>query len=330
VELDIRDGVGLQGSGEVAVEIFLGTDDGVWELREGGFARRGLAGVRVTHVARRGREALAAVPRDGLYLVGAAGERRVWAGDARSCAFGPDGALYVGAEPAMIHRSDDSGSTWERSEAIDELPTRRTWTFPPPPHEPHVLSIDFLPEERESVLAGVEVGGVILSRDRGWSWRELNKDLYVDVHSARADPSCPGLLMAVTGKGFYASENGGESWARRMRGLGLGYTVGMAIRPDRAREVLVAAGDRPPGLDARVYHSLDAGASWVEIQHPSLPKVTPRASVPFFADGSAWIATDTGLVLRADDPRSSWTLAFSLPTRINAAAGEGSPSSVMH
>jgi len=60
-----------------------------------------------------------------------------------------------------------TAATWSRSSQIDQLPTRSTWYFPPPPHEPHVRSIDYLPNDARSVLVGIEVGGVLLSHDRG-------------------------------------------------------------------------------------------------------------------------------------------------------------------
>ena len=152
--------------------ITLGTDDGLWRIANGP-VRVGLQGKRVTHVAHRDGVSLAAVPRDGLYAVDADAERLLWKGDARSCAIGDDDAWFAGVEPAMIYRSDKQGVDWRRLDEIDSLPTRSEWTFPPPPHQPHVLSIDFLPGEPESVLAGIEVGGVILSRDRGEQWCEL-------------------------------------------------------------------------------------------------------------------------------------------------------------
>jgi hypothetical protein len=303
----------------------LGTADGVWEVDDERCDRIGLAGKLVTHVARRGELTLACVPGDGLYAIDASGERRVFEGDARACAIGPDAARYVGVEPAMLFRGE-TGGQWVRCDAIDELPTRGEWTFPPPPHLPHVLSIDFLPAEPASVLAGIEVGGVILSRDRGRSWIERNAGIYVDVHSVRPDPSQPGLLVAVTGDGFYASEDDGGSWEKRMAGVGHDYTVGMHVNPARARELLIAAGDRPPGLNGRIYHSLDAGESWVELA----VEETRRVSVPFFAEGCAWLATHAGRLLRAEDPRKGWSLDRELPTQLNCVACEGSPSSVMH
>ena len=312
-----------------AMQLVLGTNDGVWTVRDGAPERVGLAGKRVTHVASGGEVILAALPHDGLYVC-AAEERRVWTGDARSCAIGPSGAFYVGVEPAVVHRSDDGGDTWRRFDAIDDLPTRSEWTFPPPPHEPHVLSIDFLPGEPEGLLAGIEVGGVIVSRDGGASWGELNSGVYVDIHSVRPDPSQPGHLYAVTGAGFYASENGGATWERRMEGVGNWYTIGMHIHPQHGGEILMVAGDSPPGVNGRAYFSQDGGRGWEELQDEGLRFGNGHAPVPLFANGGAWLGSNNGELLRAADPRGRWSVVCEIGAAINAMAGDGSPSSVMH
>ena len=309
------------------MNIAFGTSDGVWRLDNGKGERIGLAGKAVSHVANRSGTILAAAPRDGLYEISDT-ERRTWEGDARSCAIGPTGKLYVGIEPAMVFCSDDASETWNRLDQIDELPTREHWYFPPPPHLPHVRSIDFLPNSENSVLVGVEVGGVLLSVDDGETWREMNNGVNVDVHTVRPDPSQPGRLIAVTGGGLYVSEDNGKSWKHITGGLGQGYAVGVHINPDRAGEVLVATGERPPGLNARVYHSLDGGHSWKQVTHPALPGRYDRVPVVLFAEGSAWIATEEGQVFRADDARSYWSLIGQLPTTIHAASAGGSPSSI--
>lgn len=314
--------------------IFIGTDDGVWIATERGAERIGLRGKRVTHVAARDGVTLAAVSRDGLYALGdgaAEGERRLWEGDVRSCGVGPDGALYLGVEPAMVYRSDDSGDHWRRLEAIDGLPTRADWTFPPPPHEPHVLSIDFPADMPQAVLAGVEVGGVLHSPDRGESWAELNHGVYADVHSVRPDRTQPDCLFAVTGAGFYASEDRGATWTKRMAGMGNGYTIGLHVHPAHAGELLVSAGDRPPGLHGRVYHSSNGGREWTEVTDPALPDTNRRAPVPLFTEDAAWLGTDQGALYRAERPAGPWQRRYDLGTPINALATPGgSPSSVMH
>ena len=211
---------------------------------------------------------------------------------------------------------------------MDDLPTREKWYFPPPPHEPHVRSIDFLPNADDSVLVGVEVGGVLLSDDLGDTWKEMNNGVYVDVHTVRPDPSQPGRLVAATGDGLYTSEDNGESWRHIMEGLGQGYAVGLHINQERAGEVIIATGESPPGLNARVYHSLDGGHSWKQITGSALPEHYERVPVVLFAEGSAWIATEQGQVFRAEDARCGWSQVHELPTAIDAASAGGSPSSI--
>lgn len=308
--------------------MMIGTHDGVWKLAGEQVQRAGLAGKDVSHLAVRNGMTLATVPYEGLYALHEAGDRLIWQGDARACAIGPEGTFYVGTEPAMIWRSHDGGKTWKRSDAIDTLPTRADWYFPPPPHEPHVRSIDFLPGHPESLLVGIEVGGVLLSPDGGEHWQELNHGVYVDVHAVRPDPLQPDLLVAVTGRGFYASEDGGASWEKRMQGIGHRYTVGLHVNPTCAGELLVTAGDGPPGLNASVYHSQDAGCHWQEVLAPGLPPAYDRVPVAFFADGAAWVATHKGQLFRAETVLGQWSLLGELPATIHAVAADGSPTSI--
>jgi photosystem II stability/assembly factor-like uncharacterized protein len=100
------------------------------------------------------------------------------------------------------------------------------------------------------------------------------------------------------------------------------------FNPERAGEVLMATGERPPGLAGRVYHSLDGGRSWAQVVDPGLPDRYARVPVVLFADGGAWIMTDGGQVFRADSPRGSWSLVHQLPAAIHSASAGGSPCSV--
>ena len=310
------------------MNVVFGTADGVWTVENDVPERLGLKGKDVSHVTTREGRILATVPNDGLYELTENEVRRIWEGDARSCAIGPDGKLYVGTEPAMLFRSDDDGRTWLRLDRIDELPTREQWYFPPAPHQPHVRSIDFLPGAPRSVLAGVEVGGVLLSDDYGDTWKEMNNGVHVDVHTVRPDPSLSGSLIAVTGGGIYGTDDGGESWEKREAGVDQGYAVGVHFNPNRAGEVLVATGQRPPGLNAQVYHSLDAGRRWEKVSDENLPTEYGRVPVLIFTEDSAWMATEKGQVFRANDPRGSWSLVCELPSSIHAASAGGSSSSI--
>ncbi|MFQ6029165.1 MAG: WD40/YVTN/BNR-like repeat-containing protein [Dehalococcoidia bacterium] len=308
--------------------IMFGTSNGLWELTKDGCNQIGLGDKRVSHLANRDEVTLATVPHEGLYALTGSGERLVWQGDARACAIAPDGTFYVGSEPAMIFRSHDEGETWQQSDNIDTLPTRSDWYFPPPPHQPHVRSIDCIPGTASSILVGIEVGGVLLSEDGGESWEELNNGIYVDVHTVRPDPSQANYLVAVTGRGFYASEDGGDSWEKCMEGMEHRYTVGLHVNPAQAGELLVTAGEGPPGVNGCIYHSIDSGRNWNKLVDPVLPQKYNRVPVVLFADSSVWIATDQGQIFRADDTKSSWSLVGEIPAAISAASGGGSPSSI--
>jgi photosystem II stability/assembly factor-like uncharacterized protein len=307
------------------MSIVLGTNDGVWSVNGGAPVRMGLDGKRILHVALSGEVALAAVAGEGVFALDGSSAVRAWEGDAHSCAVGPGGEWYAGIEPAMVFRSRDRGATWTRLSTIDELPTRGEWTFPPPPHQPHVLSIDSLPGRPETVLAGIEVGGVILSEDGGETWREMNRGIYVDVHSVRPHPSDADQLFAVTGAGFYASDDGGNRWERRMAGIGGGYTIGLAV--SGSGELMVTATDGPQGMNGKVFRSGDGGHTWEAVLSERLQQAPRRASVPFFDGGVAMLGGHDGRLFREE---RDWEEVAALPAAINVIASPGRTSSVMH
>src|SRR5919204_106309 len=103
-----------------------------------------------------------------------------------------DGAVYAGTEPSRLFRSDDQGESWRALEALLELPSRPTWSFPPRPwtsfrgrtgtpgrpragarREPlpampyALLAID------RRLFAGLANGQLWESRDGGDSWAAL-------------------------------------------------------------------------------------------------------------------------------------------------------------
>jgi len=156
----------------------------------------------------------------------------------------------------------------------------------------------------------------------------MNSGVHVDVHTVRPDPSRPGGLIAVTGGGVYVSDDNGEGWDHISGGLDQGYAVGVHFNPEKAGEALIATGERPPGLNARVWHTLDGGRRWEQVLDAPLPERYARVPVVLFAEGSAWIATEGGEVYRARAVQTGWSLITQLPTVIHAAAADGSPSSI--
>src|ERR687891_2105889 len=116
-----------------------------------------------------------------------------------------DGAVYAGTEPSRLFRSDDRGETWRELEALLELPSRPTWSFPPRPWTSHVRWIAPSPHEANVLLVGIELGGLMRSTDAGESWEDHRPGAQRDVHSLAWHPRIEGRA--------YEAGGGGSAWS---------------------------------------------------------------------------------------------------------------------
>ena len=209
----------------------------------------------------------------GLHLLrpspGGCTATQVWAGDARSCCIwdtspsGSDGShgsggsvgLAVGTEPADVFTSLDGGRSWSPGTgSFAGAPSRAGWSFPAPPHEPHVLSLERT--HSGQLAAGIEVGGVLVGAcDPGAGsarFQERNAGLYPDIHSCRIDPHDSQHWLAVTGAQG-ALRHGPASWgcnrSAQLGARGVGMLMCMRF-------------PRTPALGRGLYASSDGGGSW--------------------------------------------------------------------
>ena len=219
-----------------------------------------------------------------------------------------DGRLYVGVSPALLHLSADGGRSWKACDAMARIPGYETWTFPPPPHVPHVRYVSPDPDAPGAVYIGVEEGGVYRSADDGETWESLNEGLYWDVHTVTPLLGSD-RLYATTGNGFYRSDDGGHTWTHQMRGLDRSYTLAVAVAPDhRDRVFAMAAATPPPGwrrngtANAALYRSEDGGLSWAQLtgglpeRFDSIVRVLrcDGALVLALTEAELWVSEDSG------------------------------------
>ena len=182
--------------------------------------------------------------------------------------------VWVGTSHARLFRSDNRGRTFGECDAFLKIPGRDRWSFPPPPHIPHVRSIAFDPRSPATMYVGVEEGGVFRTRDGGRSFESLNSGLYEDVHTVAVDPRDGRRIYATTGRGLHVSNNGGDSWRRVTAGISRSYTVPLLVRgPDGETIYTVAAAGPPPrwmvapsGADALLFRSDDRGEHFTELE----------------------------------------------------------------
>jgi hypothetical protein len=247
-------------------------------------------------------------------------EEEVWA-----LATAPDisGQLFVGTSHARLFRSDDGGHSFHECVSFLKLPGRERWTFPPPPHIPHVRSIAFDPRNPDTMYIGVEEGGIFRSRDRGESFEPANYNLYLDIHSVMVDPDDSQRLYATTGRGLYVSHNAGASW-RFIKGLSRSYTIPIAVGQGGGAAVYTAAAAGPPptwsmgtvGADALMFRSSDRGESFRPLDNGDGSSHATRGMVMRLREdysGAILGALSDGTLIRVEETDHVSIIAEKLP-----------------
>src|SRR4029450_1980668 len=156
-----------------------------------------------------------------------------------------DGAVYAGTEPSALYRSDDRGETWVELAGLLELPSRPTWSFPPRPWTSHVRWIAPCPHDAELLLAGIELGGLMRSTDRGGTWLDHPPGAQRDVHSLAWHPHATGRAYEAGGGGAAWSEDGGDTWRAADEGRDRHYTWSVAVDPNDPELWYVSASTGP-------------------------------------------------------------------------------------
>jgi photosystem II stability/assembly factor-like uncharacterized protein len=219
-----------------------------------------------------------------------------------------DGAVYAGTEPSRLFRSDDRGQTWRELDALLDLPSRATWSFPPRPWTSHVRWIAPSPHDADVLLVGIELGGLMRSTDGGKSWQDHRPGAQPDVHSLAWHPRVAGRAYEAGGGGSAWSADGGDTWHAADEGRDRHYTWSVAVDPEDAESWYVSASTGPYAAhgggdpQARIYRRRD-GQPWQALAGglpdplPAMPYALVAADGRLFAglaDGVLWESTDRG------------------------------------
>jgi BNR/Asp-box repeat len=224
-----------------------------------------------------------------------------------------DGALYAGTEPSALYWSDDAGETWRELDALLELPSRPTWSFPPRPWTSHVRWIAPNPHDADLILVGIELGGLMRSTDAGATWQDHRPGAARDVHSLAWHPRAEGRAYEAGGDGAAWSEDAGETWRPADEGRDRHYTWAVAVDPQDPGVWYVSASTGPfaahgfrGGAQARIFRRHDgtwralAGGLPEPLQAmPYALVATERRLFAGLADGQLWESSDRGETWRA-------------------------------
>ena len=195
-----------------------------------------------------------------------------------------DGALYVASNNwvygGVVHRSTDSGKTWERSEKIEVegYDVGEVWHVEPG-HE----------SEPATLFLGAAPGLLLRSDDSGTTWRAV--DVLVThptrekwapgaggmcCHSVQIDPgSARRMLAGISAAGAFRTVDGGETWTP------VNSNVAADFLPEKYPEVgqcvhkLLLHPAKPERLwqqnHCGVYRSDDFGDTWERLDGNGLP-----------------------------------------------------------
>jgi photosystem II stability/assembly factor-like uncharacterized protein len=242
-----------------------------------------------------------------------------------------DGAVYAGTEPSRLFRSDDAGEHWQALDALLELPSRPTWSFPPRPWTSHVRWIAPSPHDAGLLLAGIELGGLMRSTDRGETWEDHRPGAQRDVHSLAWHPKAQGRAYEAAGGGAAWSDDGGATWHPADDGRDRHYTWAVAVDPDDPERWYVSASTGPFNAhgegdpQAHIYRRR-GGEDWRRASGglPDPFPAMPYALVAF--DGRLVAGLRNGDVWRSADRGDTWQacpLAGERPAQILALAAAG-------
>ena len=174
---------------------------------------------------------------------------------------------FAGTEPANIFISRDGGDSWRACPEVAQMRDQFKWSLPYSPEAGCVRGFAF---HGSRLYAAVEVGGVLVSNNKGETWRlaegsDGKPDLegppepfiYPDVHSLEVHPSSADLVYAPTGGGFYRSKDGGLTWKLFYDC----YCRAVWVDPHDSEHLILSPAD---GVDrnGRIEELRDGGESW--------------------------------------------------------------------
>ena len=224
--------------------------------------------------------------------------------------------VYVGSEPSAIFRSADGGESWEECASFREVPESNEWSFHDSPTRfSHVRDLRIAPGDPDRLYAGIEVGGIIRSRDGGKSWQQTH-GTDPDIHLVNPSVAGPNIVYAATAGGPYRSDDQGQNWELIDNGLQRHYTVHIAAAPDDADLVLTTVSNDQRRKGAQFYRSTNGGRRWELIESVgSGDDMAVAIDWDPVHPQRVYAGTESGKIFRSEDHGESWELMpVSVPT----------------
>ena len=248
------------------------------------------------------------------------------------------GALYAGAEPAGLFRSDDDGQSWSHVAGLREHPSRPEWQ--PGAGGLILHSLVAHPHDPRQLWIAISAAGVFHTDDGGQTWEPRNRGTRCDfnpegkknpefgqcVHCLVMAPGEPDLLYQQNHCGMYRSSDGGRSWDSIEAGLPSTFGFPAAVHPRDPGTLFLmplngdSVGRYVPEGKAAVWRTRDRGDGWTALRE-GLPQenaffgVLRQAMATDRLDpAGVYFGTNTGILYASADEGATWrSIAQFLP-----------------
>jgi hypothetical protein len=244
----------------------------------------------------------------------------------------PD-ALYLGADPHYLFRSDDLAASWDPVDAINQHPGHKDWSPGAGGACLHTILLD--PRDARRIYIGMSAVGTFRSDDGGASFTPTNRgvmtpflpDKYPEtgqcVHHVVADHADPDTFYRQDHGGMYVSHDRMDHWTRIGKPLGDDFGFGVAsapAAPGRAWFVRLDGMGRVTGEGHfQVHEWNDKTKKWRKLLKPTaFPGHFGVQREGITADhldpAGIYVGTTTGQLFVSPDTGRSWQLIpFSFP-----------------
>lgn len=306
-------------------------DDGKWQSLTQGLPENVEA--RVIAIHPKNRDVIYAGTQDGPYRSTDGGDNWeklgfpqrgavVW-----SMAFHPRDpkVMYLGVAPVGVYRSNDGGDNWHK------LDNAKTAEHCPMSFPTRTIGIAVDPGYPDDIYVGLEVSGVIHSRDGGETWRDVSAPLIklsedfphlksriesdtdasgmLDSHAMVVSSAKPGHAVLAVRMGLFSTDDHGASWHDMQVGQHspLTYCRNVIVSPHDANVMFACFSPASRSHDGALYRSDDLGGSWRRIDHGVKANATMMMAAQHREDpASIYCVSRCGQVFGTEDDGKSW------------------------
>jgi photosystem II stability/assembly factor-like uncharacterized protein len=206
------------------------------------------------------------------------GPKEVW-----SFLFDPRDArvMYAGTSPAAVYKSENGGDTWKNLGLKAAGHVKMSFDC-------RVTRMTVDPSNPRELYAGLEVDGVMRSRDGGETWEDVSQPLIkladrphlksrivsdteiegmMDTHALCMSSAAPGTVFLAVRMGVFRSADHGATWEDMEIGRfsPLTYSRDVCVSPHNPNTLFTCLSPAARSEDGSLYRSDDLGRSWKRV-----------------------------------------------------------------